>query len=55
MIKSRRMRWGGHVMHMEEMRNAYKISVGKPAGKRPDHSKEVDLDGRIILKWVLGK
>jgi hypothetical protein len=27
------MRWVGHVVHMEEMRNAYKILVGKPDGK----------------------
>jgi hypothetical protein len=34
-IKSRRMRWAGHVSRMGEMRNAYKILVGKPEGKRP--------------------
>jgi hypothetical protein len=33
-IKSR-MRWAGHVTHMEEIRNAYKILVGNPEGKRP--------------------
>jgi hypothetical protein len=35
MIKSRRMRWGGHVARMGEKRNAYRILVGKPKGKRP--------------------
>jgi hypothetical protein len=30
MIKSRRMRWGGHVEQMRETRNAYRILVGKP-------------------------
>jgi hypothetical protein len=35
MMKSRRMRWAGHVARMEEKRNAYKIFVGKPEGKRP--------------------
>jgi len=35
LIKSRRMRWTRHVAHMGEMRNAYKILVGKPEGKRP--------------------
>jgi hypothetical protein len=25
----------GHIAHIEEMRNAYKILVGKPEGKRP--------------------
>jgi len=33
-IKSKRMRWVGHVACMGEMRNAYKILVGKPEGKR---------------------
>jgi hypothetical protein len=35
MIKSRRMRWAGHVARMGENRNAYRILVGKPEGKRP--------------------
>jgi hypothetical protein len=35
MIKSRRMRWAGHVARMGERRNAYRILVGKPEGKRP--------------------
>jgi hypothetical protein len=35
MIKSRRMRWAGHVERMEEKRTAYRILVGKPEGKRP--------------------
>jgi hypothetical protein len=34
-IKSRRMRWAGHVERMGEMRNAYRILVGKPEGKKP--------------------
>jgi hypothetical protein len=34
-IKSRRMRWTGHVARMGAKRNAYKILVGKPEGKRP--------------------
>jgi hypothetical protein len=35
MIKSRNMRWAGNVARMEEKRNAYKILVVKPEGKRP--------------------
>jgi hypothetical protein len=35
MIKSRRMRWAGHVARMGVTRNAYRILVGKPEGKRP--------------------
>jgi hypothetical protein len=29
-IKARRMRWAGHVVHMEEVRGAYDILVGRP-------------------------
>jgi len=35
MIKSRRMRWAGHVAHMGERRGVYRVLVGKPDGKRP--------------------
>ena len=34
MIKSRILRWAGHVARMEEGRNVFKILIGKPAGKR---------------------
>jgi hypothetical protein len=34
-IKSKRMRLGGHVARMGEEREAYKVLVGKPEGKRP--------------------
>jgi hypothetical protein len=34
-IKSRRMRWAGHVACMGEGRNVYRVLVGKPEGKRP--------------------
>jgi hypothetical protein len=34
-IKSRRMRWAGHVARMGEKRNAYRLLVGKPDEKRP--------------------
>jgi hypothetical protein len=35
MIMSRSMRWAGHVARLGEKRNAYRILVGKPEGKRP--------------------
>jgi hypothetical protein len=44
MIKSRRMRWAGHVARMGEKRNAYRILVEKPEGKRPL--------GRRRRRWV---
>jgi hypothetical protein len=34
-VKSRRMRWAGHVACMGEERKLYKVLVGKPEGKRP--------------------
>jgi hypothetical protein len=34
-IKSRRLRWAGHVAHMRERRGAYRALVGKPEGRRP--------------------
>jgi len=34
-IKSRRMRWVGHVARMGEKRGVYSVLVGKPEGKRP--------------------
>ena len=34
-IKSRRLRWAGHVARMEESRSAFKILTGTPTGKRP--------------------
>jgi hypothetical protein len=43
-IKSRRMRWAGHVARMGEKRNAYRLLVGKPDGKRPL--------GRRRRRWV---
>ena len=50
-IKSRKMRWVGHVACMEERRGAYKVSVGKPEVKRP-----LGIPRRrwgTILKWIL--
>jgi hypothetical protein len=44
MIKSRRMRFAGHVARMREKRNAYRIFVRKPEGKRPL--------GRPRRRWV---
>jgi hypothetical protein len=43
-IKSRRMRWAGHVARMGEKRNSYSLLVGKPEGKIPL--------GRPRRRWV---
>jgi hypothetical protein len=34
-MKSRRLRWAGHVAHMGERRGAYRALVGKPEKRRP--------------------
>jgi len=34
-IKSRRMRWAGHVVHMGERREVYRVLMGKPEGMKP--------------------
>jgi hypothetical protein len=52
-IKSRIMRWAGHVARMGEGRNVYRILVGKPEGK--DHLKDQGVDGRMGPKWTLGR
>jgi hypothetical protein len=49
-IKSRRMRWAGHVARIGEKRNAYRILVGKPEGKRPLGRPR---RGGWTLKWSL--
>jgi hypothetical protein len=58
-IKSRRMRWAGHVARMGEGRNVYRVLVGKPEGKRqlgrPRRRWEdgIKMDLREI-GWVCG-
>jgi hypothetical protein len=42
-LKSRRMRWTGHVSRMGENENAYRLLAGKPEGKGPL--------GRLIRRW----
>jgi hypothetical protein len=52
-IKSRRMRWAGHVACMGEGRNRYRVLMGKPKRKRPLGRRGVD--GRMGSKWTLGR
>ena len=49
-IKSRRMRWVGHVARMGEGRVVYKVSVGRPELGRP--WGDPGVDGRVILRWI---
>jgi len=52
-IKSRRMRWAGHVARMRKRRGVYRVLVGKPEGR--NHWGDPGVDGRIILEWIFGK
>ena len=61
-IKSRRMRWAGHVARMEERRGVHKVLVGKRDGKRPlgrprrrwEDNIKMDLEevGRCCGDWM---
>jgi hypothetical protein len=61
-IKSRRMRWVGHVARMGEGRGVYRVLVGRPEGKRPlerprrrwEDNIKMDLREKGIdgAKWI---
>jgi hypothetical protein len=61
-IKSRRMRWTGHVARMGGKRNVYRLLLGKPEGKRPlgrprhrwIHNIKMDLleIGLSVVDWI---
>jgi hypothetical protein len=56
-VKSRRMRWVGHVARMGEDKKLYRVLVGKPEGKRPlgrprsRLENEIRMDLREIGLW----
>jgi hypothetical protein len=56
-IKSRRMRWAGHVARMGKKRDAHRILVGRPEGRRPlgrpRHRRGIILKC-IFKKWDVG-
>jgi hypothetical protein len=64
-IKSRRMRWAGHVARMDEGRGFYRVWVGRPEGKRPlgrprrrwesnikMDLREIGIEGRTGFSWL---
>jgi hypothetical protein len=60
-MKSRRMRWAGHVARMGEKRGAYRILVGRSEGRRPlgrprrrwEDNIKTDLeDGGWGMDWI---
>ena len=52
-VKSRRMRWAGHVARVGEGRGVHRVLVGKHEGK--SHWGDPDVDGSIILRWIFRK
>ena len=52
-IKSRRMRWAGHVARMGRRRELYRVVVGNL--RERDHWGEPGADGRIMLRWIFRK
>jgi len=57
-IKSRRMRWAGHVACMEEGRGVYRVLVGRTKGKRPlgrpKHRWEDNIKMDLREIWING-
>jgi hypothetical protein len=59
-IKSRRMRWAGHVARMGEKRGAYRNLVGRPEGRRPlgrrrrrwEDNIKMDLEVGWGMDWI---
>jgi hypothetical protein len=53
LVKSRRMRWAGHVARIGEDISVHRLLVGKPEER--GHWGDQDVDGRIILRWIFRK
>jgi hypothetical protein len=51
-LKSRRKRWAGHVAHMRELKNEYKILSENLKGRY--HLEDLGIDEKIILDWISG-
>ena len=49
-VKSKRMRWAGHVARMEEGRGVHRGNL-----RERDHWGDPGVDGRIILRWIFRK
>ena len=61
-IRSRRMRWAGHVARIGEERGVHKVLVGKPVGRRPlgrprrrwvdDIRMDLQQVGCVYMDWI---
>ena len=52
-IKSRRVRWVGHIACLEVSRTEYRVLLGRPDER--NHREELSADGRKLLKWIFKK
>jgi hypothetical protein len=52
-VKSRRMRWAGHVARIGDGRGVHRILVGNM--RERDLWGDTDVDGRVILRWIFRK
>jgi len=52
-IKTRKMRWAGHVASMDENRGVYRVWWGNLRSR--DHLEDAGRDGWIILRWTFRK
>jgi hypothetical protein len=52
-IKSRRLRWAGHVARKGEEMYVYKVLMGKPEER--DHLEDQGVGGRMGSEWILGR
>jgi hypothetical protein len=53
-IKSRRMRWAGHVARMGKRRGVYRVLVGKPEGKEPYGRPKCRREDNIKMDLEVG-
>jgi hypothetical protein len=51
-MKSRRLRWEGHVARIGESRRAYRVLVGKPEGRRPLGRPRRRWEDNIKIKLI---
>jgi hypothetical protein len=52
-MKTRRMRWMGHVARIGEAKNVGRVLIRKTEGR--NRLEDLGVDGRIILQWTLVK
>jgi hypothetical protein len=51
-IKSRQMKWAGHVACTGQEKKVYKVLVGKP---KRDYLEDQGIDGMMGSEWILGR